>query len=228
MSEENENVSTDVPTTEAEDATPQKKRKKWPIVVGVIVVVLVAAGAGFWVWHEQPSFCGAICHTPMDPYLENYDAEPGQASFDKYGNEVSDAKSMMAISHKQHNVNCLGCHEPTMSEQVSEGINWVTGNYEYPLYERTLDDLTEARGATADEFCLNENCHEGITSREDLKKATEDFERNPHEAQHGEVDCGECHKGHRASVNYCSQCHNDADIPDGWLTVAQANKLQKA
>ena len=44
----------------------QKKKKKWPIVVGVVVAVLVVAGAGFWVWHEQPSFCNAICHTPMD------------------------------------------------------------------------------------------------------------------------------------------------------------------
>ena len=35
----------------------QKKKKKWPIVVGVVVAVLVVAGAGFWVWHEQPSFC---------------------------------------------------------------------------------------------------------------------------------------------------------------------------
>ena len=42
----------------------QKKKKKWPIVVGVVVAVLVVAGAGFWVWHEQPSFCNAICHTP--------------------------------------------------------------------------------------------------------------------------------------------------------------------
>ena len=48
-------------------AAPKRKRKKWPITVGVIAVVLVVAGAGFWVWHEQPSFCNAICHTPMDP-----------------------------------------------------------------------------------------------------------------------------------------------------------------
>ena len=42
------------------------RRKKRGIVVGVIVAVIVVAGAGFWVWHEQPSFCNAICHSPMD------------------------------------------------------------------------------------------------------------------------------------------------------------------
>ncbi|MDU1389817.1 MAG: salivary glue protein Sgs-3, partial [Eggerthella sp.] len=47
---------------------PAPRTRKWPIVVGVVVVVLIAAGAGFWVWHEQPSFCAAICHTPMDEY----------------------------------------------------------------------------------------------------------------------------------------------------------------
>lgn len=51
---------------EAEKAAKKAGKKKWPIVVGVVAVVLIAAGAGFWVWHEQPSFCAAICHTPMD------------------------------------------------------------------------------------------------------------------------------------------------------------------
>ena len=36
-------------------------------IVGVVVaVVLVCAGGGFYVWHNQPSFCNAICHEPMD------------------------------------------------------------------------------------------------------------------------------------------------------------------
>ena len=55
----------------------KRKGRRWPIVVGVIAAVVVAAGAGFWVWHEQPSFCAAICHTPMDEYLETYEQEPG-------------------------------------------------------------------------------------------------------------------------------------------------------
>lgn len=215
----------DEPQHEADtQRTPSKKRgKKWPITVGVLVVVLIAAGAGFWVWHEQPSFCGAICHSPMDPYLANYDAEPGHESFDKYGNHVGDANAMMAIAHKDEKVECISCHVPTMSEQITEGMHWVTGNYEFPLDERSLTDLTAARGATADEFCLNEACH-NIT-RDELAALTADMVRNPHESYHLDEDCGTCHKGHRASVFYCSRCHDDTEQPSGWITWAEYEEL---
>lgn len=102
---------------------PRRKKKKWPIVVGVVVAVLVVAGAGFWVWHEQPSFCNAICHTPMDAYLPTYEAEPGQAATDVWGNEVANASGMMAAMHRaQNGTTCLGCHVPTLSEQIGEGM----------------------------------------------------------------------------------------------------------
>ena len=68
--------------------------------MGVVAVVLIAAGAGFWVWHEQPSFCNAICHTPMDQYNATYDQEPNTAGVDKWGNEVKNTSSMLCVSHK--------------------------------------------------------------------------------------------------------------------------------
>ena len=172
---------------------PAPRTRKWPIVVGVVVVVLIAAGAGFWVWHEQPSFCAAICHTPMDEYLETYEQEAGTAGVDKWGNEVANTNAMLAVSHKAQGKDCMACHVPTLSEQMSEGMNWVTGNYVYPLEERDTEMLTEA-----------------------------------HQPQHGEIECSECHKAHRASVMYCTQCHSEAEVPEGWLTVAEANKLSTA
>ncbi|WP_080799686.1 cytochrome c-type protein Cgr1 [Arabiibacter massiliensis] len=216
-------VTDDASTTE--EAAPKKSgKKKWPIVVGVVAVVLIAAGAGFWVWHEQPSFCNAICHTPMDPYLPTYEAEPGQPAVDKWGNEVADASSMMAAVHRaDQGTTCMGCHVPSIGEQISEGMSWVTGNYVAPLEERDLEQLVEARGIEEDQFCLNEACHN--LTREDLIKATSGMEFNPHVAQHGEIACSECHKAHRASVVYCTQCHSEAEVPEGWLTVAEANKL---
>ena len=180
---------------------PAPRTRKWPIVVGVVVVVLIAAGAGFWVWHEQPSFCAAICHTPMDEYLETYEQEAGTAGVDKWGNEVANTNAMLAVSHKAQGKDCMACHVPTLSEQMSEGMNWVTGNYVYPLEERDTEMLTEA---------------------------TSGMEFNPHKAQHGEIECSECHKAHRASVMYCTQCHSEAEVPEGWLTVAEANKLSTA
>ena len=182
----------------------QKKKKKWPIVVGVVVAVLVVAGAGFWVWHEQPSFCNAICHTPMD-----------------------------AVHRAQNGTTCLGCHVPTLSEQIGEGMSWITGSYEVlntqtgqqVVPEKSLEDLVAARGIEPDQFCLNESCHN--MTRDDLIQATADLERNPHVAQHGENQCSDCHKAHRASVNMCSQCHNDAPIPEGWISAADNTALEK-
>ena len=220
MSEEETKVeaATEAPATEGsttEEAAPKKKGKKWSIVVGVVVVVLIAAGAGFWVWHEQPSFCAAICHTPMDEYLETYEQEPGTTGVDKWGNEVSNTNAMLAVSHKAQGKDCMSCHVPTLSEQMSEGINWVTGNYVYPL--------TSQGGPLPPP---SEPCHN--LTRDDLVKATSGMEFNPHKAQHGEIECSECHKAHRASVMYCTQCHSEAEVPEGWLTVAEANKLSTA
>ncbi len=237
MSEEETKVEAATEATVSEgsttkEAAPKKKGKKWPIVVGVVAVVLIAAGAGFWVWHEQPSFCNAICHTPMDPYNATYDQEPNTQGIDKWGNEVANTSSMLCVSHKVSTeeggagATCMSCHVPTLSEQMSEGINWVTGNYIYPLEERDTDMLTEARGVEGDSFCLNESCHN--LTRDDLVKATSGMEFNPHVAQHGEQACSACHKAHRASVMYCTQCHSEAEVPEGWLSVAEANKLDQA
>ena len=41
-------------------------------------------------------------------------------------------------------------------------------------------------------------------------KATADKAFNPHSNHHGEANCSDCHKSHRASVMQCTQCHNDA------------------
>ncbi len=228
--------------TAADGKAKKKGKKKWPVVLGVVVVVLVAAGAGFMVWHEQPSFCNAICHTPMDAYVDTYI----NGTTDKYGNELTDdaeKNAMLAYYHGNsidEEVDCLSCHVPTLAEQITEGLSWVTGSYEVLganlsgttiLADRTLADLVEARGIDEDEFCLNDSCHHvaddgsTITSREDLIEATADLERNPHVAQHGTVACSSCHNAHEQSVNYCTQCHDDATVPDGWLTVAEANEL---
>lgn len=195
------------------------KPKKWPIVVGTIALVLVVAGMGFWVWHEQPGFCGAICHTPMDSYVETYEQDLGVLGVDKWGNAVADTSGMLAVAHKAEGQTCLSCHVPTLGEQMAEGASWVTGGYGFPLQEATLEDLTAARGMEPDSFCLNESCHN--LTREDLANATSDMKRNPHLSYHGDISCDSCHKAHRASVNYCTSCHADAETPAGWITAKE-------
>ena len=120
-----------------------------------------------------------------------------------------------------------------LSEQIGEGMSWITGSYEVlntqtgqqVVPEKSLEDLVAARGIEPDQFCLNESCHN--MTRDDLIQATADLERNPHVAQHGENQCSDCHKAHRASVNMCSQCHNDAPIPEGWISAADNTALEK-
>lgn len=230
---------------EANEKAPVEKKEKAPnshkkrnIFIGVCAAVVVLAVA-FAAWHEQPSFCNAICHTPMDAYFVTYDA----GDMDKFGNDISaeDAKGMMSYAHKADNdVTCLNCHTPTIGEQLNEGVNWITGNYTVADYNKKgyaylessdLYDLTEWRGGEDVEFCLNDSCHADITLA-NLADATVGVgvneNRNPHNAHHGTPYCTDCHKGHSQSVNACTQCHNDAPVPDGWLTSAEANQQTEA
>ncbi|MBO4365811.1 MAG: cytochrome c3 family protein [Eggerthellaceae bacterium] len=215
----------------AAEPAEKKGKKRLPIILGVIIVVIAIAGIGFWKWHEQPTFCNAICHN-MDSFVETYYAEPGAAATDKWGNEVTNSNAMLAVTHAQSGVNCLGCHVPSLGQQMSEGMEFVTGNYEMPLKEKSVSQLLEGRGEKAesgDQFCLRDGCHEMIT-REVLTEATAEMKFNPHRWQHGEIECSECHKSHRASVFYCTQCHQEAEssMPDGWVNYTDAQALQEA
>lgn len=215
---------------ESASETAARRPRRKLVVAGVVAAVALVACASLWVWHEQPSFCGAICHTPMDPYLSTYEAEVGQEATDKYGNTVEDASGMLAATHRvEAGSSCMDCHVPTMSEQVSEGMSWITGSYTLVsggsgsgvLEERSMDDLAEARGADGEQFCLNKACHANddgtAMTRDDLIAATSDLALNPHVIEHDELACTDCHKAHRASVMQCSLCHLEAEIPEGWV-----------
>ena len=206
---ENEEKAAQVGSASVAAKPAAKRPRRGAIVGGVIAAVVVAAGISAFMWHEQPSFCNAICHTPMDGYLETYEAEPGQAATDKWGN------------------------------QVSEGLSWASGNYTLmatdgnpagELTERGTSQLAEARGVAGDEFCLNKDCHN--LTREDLTALTEVESdnpaviiRNPHSWQHGQQACSDCHKAHRASVLTCTQCHADMELPEGWISAQEAKLL---
>jgi Cytochrome c3 len=47
-------------------------------------------------------------------------------------------------------------------------------------------------------------CHGDYTK---VAAKTSHLNVNPHETHMGELDCNQCHKGHKKSVNICSQCH---------------------
>lgn len=186
------------------NAQPKRARRAWPIVVGVLAVVLVAAGAGFWVWHEQPGFCNAVCHDPMDGYVEGY-----------FGDE-----SLLAHAHQQENVACLDCHEATLDDQITEGIAWVQGDFATDEAGRIVGTGVAFDRAT----CAKPGCHDF----EEVLAKTADWGGeagvNPHSSHQGEaIDCSHCHVAHGASNMYCNTCH-DYEVPVGWGAPGSVNR----
>ncbi|NPD31295.1 salivary glue protein Sgs-3 [Eggerthellaceae bacterium zg-1084] len=226
----------------AASASPKKKGLKLTprklTVAGVAAVVIAVGGFAFWEWHETPQFCAAICHN-MDPYLETYMQEDNVPGTDKYGNPVSDTSAMLATRHRENpsttrpEMRCMACHHPVLAEQVSEVVMQVSGNYYDPLTERVGNDLTHWEGIKSTQFCANENCHSylmdenGDINRDKLESITVSRKFNPHAQHHPDMqlECTECHKGHRASVMVCSGCHEDAEMPSGWVSYDEGQKI---
>lgn len=189
------------------DKKPVKRRVG--IVVGVIVAVLVCAGAGMLAWHAQPSFCNAVCHEPMDHYVQGYFGE-GDAE------QVAGAK--LAQAHQEAGVTCLQCHEAKVDEQIKEATAWTRGDF-------SLEDDGAIHGSlvTADKkSCAKDGCH----NWDEVVAATEDWGGdktvNPHKSHQGEaIDCSNCHRMHEQSVMYCNACH-ECKVPDGWTEPAHS------
>ena len=80
-----EDIKEETPEVAPETSPAPKKKKNKLAIVGIVVGVIVVLGIGLFVWHEQPSFCNAICHTPMDAYGDTY----LKGNVDKYGNELA-------------------------------------------------------------------------------------------------------------------------------------------
>ncbi len=182
-----------VSQTSSDAAVASKKKSNKGKIIGIVVAVVAVLGIAFWTWHSQPSFCNAVCHTPMDPYVQTY--------------ESGDSAMLSAVHAKAGKI-CLDCHEAKFDEQVHEATAWVSGNYQNPIPENTFEyDET---------FCLNKACHN--MTRDELTQKTADMTFNPHVTQHGDIACSTCHKAHSDSVMYCTECHAAAQTPDGWLT----------
>lgn len=184
----------------------KRRKKKWPVAVGVIAAVVIIAGAGFWVWHEQPSFCNAICHEPMDAYVEGY-----------YHDEA-----LESYAHQVEGVGCLNCHEAKIDEQVREGVAWVTGDYE--MDETGMIATVGVRSDAA--MCATSGCHD----YDEVIAATADWGGeagvNPHESHQGyALDCSSCHVEHGTSIMYCNTCH-DYEVPAGWDEPVRAESAR--
>lgn len=167
------------------------KKRKILIVGGILILLLVALGIGGWSYHEQPQFCGNMCHI-MDPYLQSWQASDFGAS-----------------AHAAQGVACLDCHEPTIQEQVTELTTYIKGDYTIPLAELKVSD----------EFCYDCHLLDEHENLEQVVQRTADRDENPH-ASHliGDVPCATCHKMHKPSQDLCAQCHDPIAIGAGWTS----------
>lgn len=165
---------------------PSKKRNKVAIVVGVVAAVAVVAGVGMFVWHEQPSFCGTVCHDSMAEHVDNF-----------YGKDDSGGAGLASV-HAAAGEDCLSCHVADLETQVSELQMQLTGNWE----EMDLG----SHYYVDNDRCLS--CHGD--SYEALAEKTADLgEYNPHANPHGQMNCNECHKAHAPQVDTCGECHDN-------------------
>jgi flagellar basal body-associated protein FliL len=225
-------AATDDETESVDEQEPKPKRKKKLglkiAIVAVAVVVVLAGGGGgaYLLFHDEPAFCNFLCHTPMDPYVVSYDEGTSVNAA-----QVDSGAQLSVTLHKESDqqLDCLSCHVPDMAEQITEGVKWVTGDYELPIEMKMVSgQIKEGSGdKNGIEFCLRPECHEGITSVEDLKKLTSDRHRNPHDSHLGNQDCNNCHQTHEQSVLMCTQCHNDVELPDGWITYKDQQDQKK-
>jgi hypothetical protein len=206
-----------------------KKRGKGRVVLitaGAVFVLLVGGGGGVYATqHSNPSFCNAICHTPMDPYVESY-----KENISTNPLQVDLAGPLSVTVHKDDgDVLCVECHNDGLDVQLREGLHWATGNYVYPFEGKVLTagEAKQEGQLNGVEFCLREGCHVGVETVDELKEVLSDQTRNPHDSHNGLLNCTECHRTHEQSVMWCTQCHADAVVPDGWLTYTEQQKQIK-
>lgn len=225
--EKDEKAAVDAPDV-SQKASARKPRKWGRRAVGAVVVVAVVALAGLGgvvAYAGTDSYCTDACHTPMGAYAGTYDATVGEAAVDKWGNEVTDASSMLAAQHRDWNAaSCVDCHPQDTNRRLTEIGWWLTGDYYYPLEEWKTADMAEFYGVEEDALCLNEACHN--VDRGGLRELTFDTRLNPHSNRHGDLACSTCHKAHRASVMQCAGCHDEAEVPEGWIKPTEEEALR--
>lgn len=194
-------------TTPEKDQVPSKtvpstddkatRHKRLYVIGGVVAALLASTVAGGLTWHKQPSFCGAVCHSPMAAYSAS----------------ITNPNQLVGKHAKQAKLACLDCHESSLSEQLDEARRTITGDYVFQS-----GHLTPTRAVSFDDsYCLG--CHASKhTSREELiaKTAKKYGAYNPHAQPHYRVPCITCHQMHGVSRNYCANCHFKAGVPAGW------------
>lgn len=160
--------------------------KRKPLIVAVALVVLLGVGSfAMKQASANPAFCAATCHN-LQPYVDGYQSG-----------------DLLAHAHAQANVKCIDCHDKSIPDKISEGIAYVTDDFDDPMDKRNFGN----------EMCIK--CHDV----EKIKTKTDFNGVNPHDSHMGDLVCSDCHSMHRQSKTTCSQCHSFdwmKKLPPNW------------
>jgi hypothetical protein len=109
----------------------------------------------------------------------------------------------LARTHAKAAIPCQSCHRRSLATSVEEIITEIKGDYQLRKIRVSKD------------VCLE--CHTHARYSE-LIELTAHIKVNPHEPHHyGEMDCAICHKMHKPSEDYCSNCHEPTASGEGWI-----------
>jgi hypothetical protein len=162
------------------------------VFTAIILVVAVSVGAVTEkiVYQKDPQSC-AKCHL-IKQYVDTW----SQSDF-------------LDHAHSKKGIGCRECHQLSPQQEKANVNAFNKNKFKTPLKVREYDQ----------EMCLR--CHgsykEIIERTRDLK--AKGLSRNPHDSHYKEVQCNLCHRAHRESVDYCSQCHPPVVKKPGWKTM---------
>lgn len=162
------------------------------LFAGFVLVFLIFAAGDLMAaekspYQDDPRSCGG-CHI-IKPYVDSW--------------KNSD---FLAHKHGTAKVACAECHKLSAKQKNRNVVAFKNKKYKSPLEEREYGN----------DLCFG--CH---GSYQEVRERTKDFGakgllRNPHESHYGDLDCNMCHKMHRTSIDYCSQCHETGVNKPGW------------
>jgi hypothetical protein len=176
------------------------------VAVAVLLAGLASMGAvGLRDGLKRPEFC-VLCHP--DPYYTSWEDS-----------------EHLAAAHGRAAIPCQICHPRGVATAVQNIVTQISGDYRLRRM-RIKKEACFRCHAHADYAELIERTDHIGPGAGAIREAPKEGERsanwylaqNPHRAYHyGEVECHLCHRMHRASEDYCSECHEPATSAAEWI-----------
>jgi hypothetical protein len=177
------------------------------IIVAVVLALVGLASMGAVALNDsiqRPEYC-VNCHP--DPYYTSW--------------EESD---YLAAAHARAAIPCQGCHPKSLVDAVANIVTEVQGHVRLRRLRVSKEACFQchAHGNYAEliertEYIKLDASLPTESSNGDKPPKAWVAAQNPHNFYHwGEMDCRICHKMHRASEDYCSECHEASASGAGW------------